>query len=82
MPLFKRERKIPTPLFSLVILLFKETATTSKPYFCGRDVVGPLFLCRPPFSLQKLVSVMIRLQTGLRGLWGVEGKVFNMAVSL
>lgn len=74
MPFFKRGRKIPTPLFSLVIILFKETAATFQPYFCGRDVVGLLFLGKPPFNLQKLVWVMIRLQAGLRGLWGWEGR--------
>lgn len=71
---FQKREKIPKPLFSPVIILLKEMTTTPKPYFCGQDVVGLLFLHRPPFSLQKLVWVTVRLQGVSGGLWELEGK--------
>lgn len=74
MPFFKRRRKIPEPLFSLAIIPLKKITTTPKPYFCGQDVVGLLFLRRPPFNLQKMVWVTVRLQGVFGGLWELEGK--------
>lgn len=73
MPFFKR-RKIPKPLFNLVIILLKEITTTPKPYIYGQDVVGLLSLRRPPFNLEKMVWVIVRLQGVLRGLWELERK--------
>lgn len=65
------------PLFSLVILLFKEIAATSKPYFCGRDVVGLLFL-QPTETGLGYDQITGRIKRPLR----VGRKGFNMAASL